>query len=131
MTTTAGPALRAKLFGGGSTSTHTSGLATAGQHASDALRQATDKLAREQATSEVQVGLYRQKLCEAQQAVRKLEEAYVVQINANASLQGKPAEGSWRHRCMQLTSADRCRSAIHVQPRSRATMGCSHSSAQL
>jgi hypothetical protein len=91
MATTAGPALRAKLFGGSSASTNASGLATAGQHASEALRQATDKLAREQATSEAQVSLYRQKLGEAQQAVRKLEEAYVMQINANASLQGKPA----------------------------------------
>ncbi|KAL4857505.1 hypothetical protein ACK3TF_002367 [Chlorella vulgaris] len=89
MATTQGPALRAKLFGSNGGATGLASAVAAGQHSSEALRQATDKLAREQATSEAQVNLYRTKLGEAQVAVKKLEEAYVSQINANVNLQAK------------------------------------------
>ncbi len=86
MTTAA--ALRTKLFGQGSA---TAGLATAsaGPHTTEALRQATDRLLKEQASAELSVGLYRQKLVEAQAAVKRLEEAYVVQHKTNAKLQGE------------------------------------------
>ncbi|KAI3430626.1 hypothetical protein D9Q98_005219 [Chlorella vulgaris] len=89
MATTQGPALRAKLFGSNGGASGLASAVAAGQHSSEALRQATDKLAREQATSEAQVNLYRTKLGEAQVAVKKLEEAYVSQINANVNLQAK------------------------------------------
>ncbi len=94
MATTQGPALRAKLFGSNGGATGLASAVAAGQHSSEALRQATDKLAREQATSEAQVNLYRTKLGEAQVAVKKLEEAYVSQINANVNLQGAPGAGA-------------------------------------
>ncbi|KAL4451225.1 hypothetical protein ABPG77_009297 [Micractinium sp. CCAP 211/92] len=86
MTTAA--ALRTKLFGQGSA---TAGLATAsaGPHTTEALRQATDRLLKEQASAELSVGLYRQKLVEAQAAVKRLEEAYVVQHKTNAKLQAR------------------------------------------
>lgn len=80
--------LRAKLFGGATTGSGLSSSVSAGQHTSEALRQATDKLAREQIQSEASVALYRAKLGEAQGAVKRLEEAYVSQIQANAKLQG-------------------------------------------
>lgn len=80
--------MRTKLFGQGSA---TAGLATssAGPHTTEALRQATDRLLKEQASAELSVGLYRQKLVEAQAAVKRLEEAYVVQHQTNAKLQGE------------------------------------------
>ncbi|KAL4422953.1 hypothetical protein ABPG75_009150 [Micractinium tetrahymenae] len=86
MTTAA--ALRSKLFGQGSA---TAGLATssAGPHTTEALRQATDRLLKEQASAELSVGLYRQKLVEAHAAVKRLEEAYVAQNQTNAKLQAR------------------------------------------
>mgnify|MGYP001810856731 CR=1 FL=1 len=83
-------ALRSKLFGGGGGATAELGGATAmaGPHTTEALRQATDRLLKEQASAELSVGLYRQKLVEAAGAVRRLEEAYVQQHQLNAKLQG-------------------------------------------
>jgi hypothetical protein len=83
-------AMRAKLFGGSTASASSGMTASMGAHTTEALRQATDKLLREQHDAEVKVSLYRNKLGEAQTAVKRLEEAYVAQNQTTARLQGAP-----------------------------------------
>ena len=52
---TQGAALRAKLFGGGGAAQGLAAPGLAGPHTTEALRQATDRLLKEQASSEASV----------------------------------------------------------------------------
>lgn len=95
---TSAAAMRAKLFGGGAGGTAVAPSSSAGPAAAEALRAATDRLATDRAVSEQAVGLYRQKMDEAQEVVHKLQRAYVDQTQANARLQGASvgrASGGW------------------------------------
>ncbi|PRW20204.1 ATP-dependent DNA helicase isoform B [Chlorella sorokiniana] len=78
---TSAAALRSKLF--------TAGPAVTAPANTEGLRQATDALLKKQANAEATVDLYRAKLGEAQQAVAKLQGAYVEQVQLNGRLQAK------------------------------------------
>ena len=88
MSTTMAAQLRSKMFGGGGSSSGLAMAAAGGSHTTEALRQATDRLLKEQSSAEVAVSIYRQKLSEAQEAVKRVEKAYVEQNQMNARLQG-------------------------------------------
>ncbi len=81
---TSAAALRNKLFPAGPVVTAPANT--------EGLRQATDALLRQQASAEATVGLYRTKLGEAQEAVAKLQAAYVEQAQLNGRLQGERGE---------------------------------------
>lgn len=78
---TSAAALRAKMF--------TSGPAVTAPANTEGLRQATDALLRQQTTAEATVSIYRTKLGEAQEAVARLQAAYVEQAQINGRLQGE------------------------------------------
>ena len=84
-TTTAAHTLRSRFFGGQQAGPASAAIVA---HTNDALRQATDRLLKEQSEAELTVSLYRQKLGEAQSTMKVLEEAYRTLAKTNGQLQG-------------------------------------------